>query len=80
MEITFLKGSNDNKSFKMFERLGAEIYKIEDLEKTDDTIKELVNKNYTTIIMTNEVASFSESIIKKYSKSNYIKIIITPQK
>ena len=80
MEITFLKGSNDKKSFKMFEKLGAEIYKVDDLEKTDDKIKELVNKNYTTIIMTNEVASFSESIIKKYRKSEDIKIIITPQK
>lgn len=80
MEITFLKGSNDKKSFKMFELLGAEVFKVDDLDRTDDKIEELVNKNYTTIIMTNEVASFSESIIKKYSKSDDIKIIIAPPK
>lgn len=80
MKVTLLKGSNDKKSFRIFENLGAEVYKIDDLEKTDDKIKELIRNNYTTIIMTNEVAGFSESIIKKYSKTNDIKIIIAPPK
>ena len=80
MKVTLLKWSNDKKSFNIFEKLGAEVYKIDDLEKTDDKIKELIDKDYTTIIMTNEVASFSESIIKKYSKTNEIKIIIAPTK
>ena len=34
MRIALLKASNDNKSFKMFEVLGANISKIDDLEKT----------------------------------------------
>ena len=38
MEIMFLKGSNDKKSFNMLETLGAKVYKIEDLEKTDDKV------------------------------------------
>lgn len=80
MKVTLLKGSNDKKSFKIFENFGAEVQKIDDLEKTDDKIKELIRNNYTTIIMTNEVAGFSESIIKKYSKTNDIKIIIAPPK
>ena len=80
MKVTLLKWSNDKKSLNIFEKLGAEVYKIDDLEKTDDKIKELIDKDYTTIIMTNEVASFSESIIKKYSKTNEIKIIIAPPK
>lgn len=80
MKITLLKSSNDDKSFKMFELLGVDVNKIDDLEKTDAKIKELVNDNYTTIIMTNEVAGFSESIIKKYSKTEDIKIIIAPPK
>lgn len=80
MNFVLLKGSNDSKSFRMFELLGANIEKIEDLEKTDDKIKELINKNYRTIIMTNEVAGFSESIIKKYNKTNDVRIIIAPPK
>lgn len=75
-----LKGSNDKKSFKMFEAFGADIHKIDDLEKTDDVIKDLINKDYRTIVITNEVASFSESIIKKYNKQKDIKIIIAPSK
>lgn len=80
MSFAFLKGSNDNKSFKMFETLGANVANVEDLELTDDKIRELIRENYTTIILTNEVASFSESIIKKYNKTKDIKIIITPSK
>lgn len=80
MKITLLKGSNDKKSFKLFETLGAKVNTIDDLEKTDDKIKELIREDYTTIIMTSEVAGFSESIIKKYNRTNDIKIIITPSK
>ena len=80
MKITLLKGSNDKKSFKLFETLGAKVNTIDDLEKTDDKIQELIREDYTTIIMTSEVAGFSESIIKKYNRTNDIKIIITPTK
>lgn len=80
MKITLLKGSNDKKSFKLFETLGAKVNTIDDLEKTDAKIQELIREDYTTIIMTSEVAGFSESIIKKYNRTNDIKIIITPSK
>lgn len=80
MKITLLKGSNDKKSFKLFETLGAEIQEVGDLEETDKKIQELVKNDYTTIIVTNEVASFSESIVKKYRKTEDIKIIIAPPK
>lgn len=80
MKITMLKGSNDKKSFKFFETMGVEIHQIQDLDKTDKKIKELIDKNYTTIILTNEVAGFSENIIKKYRKTNDIKIVIAPPK
>lgn len=80
MKITLLKGSNDKKSFRLFETLGAKVNTVDDLEKTDEKIQELIRQNYTTIIMTNEVAGFSESIIKKYNRTNDIKIIITPSK
>jgi vacuolar-type H+-ATPase subunit F/Vma7 len=80
MKITWMKGQNDNDSFKMFENMGFDVCRIEDLENTDKKLKELINKNYTTIVMTNEVAGFSENIIKKYNKTEGVNIIITPSK
>ena len=78
MAISWLKSSNDKKSFKVFKNLGMDVYEIKDLEKTDDKIKELVEQKYDTIVISNEIASFSEDIIKKYNKAEEIKIIIAP--
>ena len=69
MKITWIKSSKDTKSFKFFELL-----------KVDDKINELVKNDYTTIVLTNEVAGCSESIIKKYRKDSNVKIIIAVEK
>ena len=78
MAISWIKSSNDKKSFKVFKTLGMDVYDIDDLEKTDEKIKELAMKKYDTIVISNEVASFSSDIIKKYSKTENINIIIAP--
>jgi len=78
MPISWIKSSNDKKSFKVFKSLGMDVYEIDDLEKTDDKIKELAIQKYDTIVVSNEVASFSNDIIKKYSKTEKINIIIAP--
>lgn len=80
MSISWIKSKKDNNSFRFFKNMGFDVNEIEDLEKTDDVIRELVGKNTDTIILTNEVASFSEDIIKKYNKNENINIIITPNK
>ena len=80
MGISWLKSSKDNKSFKLFKGLGMDVYEIEDLEKTDEKIKELVEQKYNTIVISNEIASFSEDIIKKYSKAENVNIIIASGK
>ena len=80
MAISWLKSSKDNKSFKLFKGLGMDVYEIDDLEKTDEKIKELVEQKYSTIVISNEVASFSGDIIKKYNKIDDINIIIAPGK
>ena len=80
MGISLLNSSNDDKSFKLFKGLGMDVYEIDDLDKTDEKIKELVEQKYNTIILSNEVASFSEDIIKKYNKTENINIIIAPGK
>ncbi len=80
MEISWLKSSKDNKSFKLFKGLGMDVYEIDDLDKTDEKIKELIEEKYNTIVISNEVAGFSGDIIKKYSKAKNINIIIAPSK
>lgn len=80
MKVSCLKYKEDNSSFKFFKNIGMDVYEIEDLESTDNKIAELVKNDYKTIIISNEVAGFSEDIIKKYAKNNDINIIIAPNK
>ena len=46
----------------------------------DEKIKELKNKNYTSVVISNELAGFSQDIIKKYRKYKDFNIIIAKQK
>lgn len=80
MKISWIKYEKDEDSFKMPENLGFDVLKLKDLENTDEAIKDLINKKYRTIIISNEVASFSEDIIKEYKYSTDINIIISPSK
>ena len=80
MSISWLKYSKDKNSFKMFKAFGMDVFEIEDLNRTDEKIEELIKQDYNTIIISNEVASFSQNIIKKYRKQNDINIIIAPGK
>ena len=76
MKISWVKYEKDNESFKVPEKLGFDVLKLENLENTDEKIKELIDNKYRTIIITDEVAGFSEDIIKKYQYSTNINIII----
>lgn len=78
LRISCIKYSKDNNSFSFLKAIGAKIIELDDLERTDEQLEKLVNDKYKTIFISNEVACFSEDIIKKYSKSEEIKIIITP--
>lgn len=80
MKLSWVKYEKDTKSFKLPEALGFDVFKLQDLEQTDNTIKKLVKQNYDTIIISNEVAGFSEDIIKKYQKDKEIKIVISLDK
>ena len=80
MKVSWIKYEKDNKSFSLPEKLGFDVFKLQDLEQTDKKIEELVKKQYDTIIVSNDVASFSENIIKKYSKNEEINIIISARK
>lgn len=80
MKISWIKQEKDNQNFKMAERLGMDVYRLEKPEEVDKTMEELVKKHYDMIVLSNEIAGFSEDIIKKYQKSKDINIIISPRK
>lgn len=80
MKISWLKAKKDEKSFRFLKNMGMDVYELDDLEKTDEKISELVGNKYNTIILSNEVAGFSEDIIKKYGKDENINIIISKNK
>jgi len=80
MKISWIKYEKDNKDFRIAERLGMDVYRIESPEQVDNKMKELVNKHYDTIVLSNEVAGFSEDIIKKYQNKKDVNIIISPRR
>ena len=80
MKVSFIKYEKDNKNFKLAESLGMNVHKIQNPEAVDTKMEELIKNNCKTIILTNEIASFSEDIIKKYQKRKDISIIISPQR
>lgn len=80
MKISWIKQEKDNRNFQVAEKLGMNVYRLENPEEVDNTIKKLINENCSTIILSNEIAGFSEDIIKKYNKNNNINIVISPRK
>lgn len=80
MKISWIKYEKDNKDFRIAERLGMDVYRIQTPEEVDNKMQELVKENYKTIVLSNEVAGFSEDIIKKYQNNKDINIIISPRR
>lgn len=76
MKMSWIKYEKDNISFNVPEKLGFDVFKLQEPEQADNKIKELIDKRYDTIILTSEIAGFSEDIIKKYNKDRSVSIII----
>ncbi|MCL2383296.1 MAG: hypothetical protein FWC79_03950 [Oscillospiraceae bacterium] len=80
MKVSWIKFAKDKKSFRIFKSLGLDVFDVENPDDTDKKIAELINDNYSTFIISNELASFSEDIIKKYNKLEDINVVILPPK
>lgn len=76
MKISWIKTKKDTESFKIFQNLGFDVYNLDEPDETDKKIEELIRNDCKTIILSNEIASFSNDIIKKYRKQDDISIII----
>ena len=51
MKVSWIKYEKDARSFRLPEALGFDVFKLHDLEQTDNTIKNLIKKQYDTIII-----------------------------
>ena len=80
MKISIIKYGKDTKEYNLSKLLGINIEEIREPEEIDKKIEELKGRNYTTIIIPNELASFSEKLEKQYKYDTGINIIITPNK
>lgn len=80
MKVSWIKYERDNASFKIPEALGFDVYKLEDPEQTDEKIKELMQRDYRMIVVSNEIAGFSGDIITKYNHDKNVNIIIASEK
>jgi hypothetical protein len=80
IKISWIRSSVDKKSFKIFKNIGLDVVELDNLEDTDLKIKELVESKYSYIVVSSEVAGFSEDIIKKYKKNEGVNIIIASSK
>lgn len=79
MKISFIKYEKEQ-NYQIPKLLGMNIEEIKKPEQIDEKIEQLKKEKYTTIVIPNELASFSENIINKYKYDNTINIIITPTK
>jgi len=78
MKVSWIRGKDDNESFKILKNLGFDVYNMEEPENTDKKIEELINNDYKIIILSNEIAAFSSDIITKYQNQDEISIVIAP--
>jgi len=80
MKVSWIKYENDNVNFKVAEKLGMDVYRINDPEEIDNKMEELVKQHYDMIVLSNEMAGFSEDIVKKYKNNPDINIVISSRK
>lgn len=80
MKKVFIKYKKDTESFNFFKAIGANVIELENPEKVDEELEKLYENNCKTVILTNEIANFSQDIIKKYNTFKDISIIIAPKK
>lgn len=80
MKLSFIKYKFDEEEFVIPKLLGMTVSEINKPDEIDDEIESLKKEKYNTIVITDELASFSEKLINKYKYDENIKIIITPSK
>ena len=77
MKISFIKSEGDNQNFKVPKLLGFDVFSLNKSEDIDNKIDELILNKYNTIIISKDLAGFSQKINKDYIKDKSVEIIIS---
>ena len=77
MRISWIKSEDDLKNFKIPEVLGFDVFCIKNNEEIDKKIDELIANNYNTIIISKDLAGFSQKINNNYLNNKSVDIIIS---
>ena len=80
MKVSWIKSINDKESFKLPENLGFNVISLKDNDDVDSKIDELISNHCNTIILSNEIAGFSQKINNEYIKMKNVDIIISRDK
>ncbi len=78
LDFYFLKYYKDKESFGFWKKIGMNVLELKEPEKIDEIIDNLDDRLPKTIILKDELASFSNSIISKYKNTQNLNIIIVP--
>lgn len=76
MKVSWIKSISDNKNFKVPELLGFDVFSLKENDDIDNKIDELISKKYNTIVISKDLAGFSQKINSEYLKNKNIDIII----
>lgn len=76
MKVSWIKYENDNKNFKIPELLGFDVFLLKEYEEIDTKIDELIANKYNTIVISKDLAGFSQKINYDYIKNKNVNIII----
>ena len=74
MKISYIKSIHDNTSFKFFKNIGMNGIELQDLENVDKVLENLIENDYKTFFVTNEVAGYSQDLFKKYYQEGMVVI------
>lgn len=76
MRVSWIKAETDYKNFKIPELLGFDVFYLNNNEDIDKKIDELILDKYNTIIISKDLAGFSQKINKEYINDKKVEIII----
>ena len=76
MKVSWIKLAGDKKNFRFPEMMGFDVFVLKVPEDADNKIDELIAQNYNTIIISKDLAGFSEKINTEYANNKKVDIII----
>ncbi len=80
MKISLITDKNENKKHIMAQIFGLDVYELDNPEKIDTKIEQLKNQKYNVIFISDELAGFSQDVIRKYNYDNNLRIVIMPNR